>query len=91
MSLLLAAALLSIGCGRKAPGPDECQRLAARLLRIDDERLLRDPRVKQAFDRVTVECLTTPFDRKLVACVERGGDARVCVAEMAARRRERSR
>lgn len=83
---IAAAALVLVGCERKAPGPAECQRVATVMLRISDERLLADPRVKTAYDRVVVECLTTPYDRAFVACVERGGETRVCALEMQQRR-----
>ncbi len=48
--------------------------------------MLADPRVKAAVDDLTAKCLTTPFDRQLLACVDRGGDAQRCLAAFSARR-----
>lgn len=69
----LGAACLSplvfSGC-RKLPGPDECQRVAAAILGVNDAAQLAEPRVKQRFDEMTQDCLLTPYDRELVRCVD---------------------
>ena len=65
--LCLAGAFL--GCTRKAPGPSECQALGLAVLGVDAETAAMMPRIQQAVDLFTVECLTTPYDRQLVQCM----------------------
>jgi hypothetical protein len=77
---------LGAGCRRKLPGPEECQRLSARILGVEDARVLRDPTVKQRFDDLTVRCLTTPFDREFVRCLDESPDARQCLYRFQNRR-----
>lgn len=76
----------SMGCQRKLPGPEQCQRLAARLLDVDDPRLLQDPTIKENFDHLTIKCLTTPFDAKLVQCLDESRDAKRCLYRFEDRR-----
>ena len=81
---LLGLAVLA-GCERRAPGPEDCVVASMRLLGVTDERYLEVPRVKQAVDNVTFQCLTTPFDRQLTRCLEeRHGDEN-CLLEFRAR------
>ncbi|MCB9580253.1 MAG: hypothetical protein H6717_24705 [Polyangiaceae bacterium] len=46
---------------------------------VRDARLLQDPRVQSTVDHITVECLTTPYDRALLQCIEAGADPRGCL------------
>jgi hypothetical protein len=85
--LALISALAAIACTRQAPGPAECQRFAFEVVGVGDQRLLAIPRVKDAVDEWTVRCLTTPYDRELLRCVERGEQA--CMRGFAARHPER--
>lgn len=90
--LLTCAVALLLGasaCERKAPGPFECEAAGARALGITHRSQLRDPRVKQALDTWTVECLTTPFDRRLLRCLEETGHAQLCLMEFRLRQQER--
>jgi hypothetical protein len=57
------------------------------MLGIGSSGELRNPRAKAAFDKVVVECLTTPYDRMLVSCLEETGRTRACVVEYQARQR----
>ncbi|HMJ15437.1 MAG TPA: hypothetical protein VK524_28675, partial [Polyangiaceae bacterium] len=43
------------------------------------------PSVKAAVDEVTVACLTRPFSRALLRCVEEGSNVRQCFATYAPR------
>jgi hypothetical protein len=96
---LSAGLLLSLlsGCARKAPGPMECHAFARRVLGLppsagliaDAERRV-DRRVQMAVEELTVSCLTTPFDRELVACTESGAGLRGCFAAFQARHPERA-
>jgi hypothetical protein len=98
---VLFGALLLVGCARKAPGPDECQAFAARALGLTDARQLANPGIKNAYDELLVRCLTTPYDRALLRCIEARSSsglmlhgrqltltpgAETCLREFAARR-----
>ena len=76
VGVLLATAL---GCERKAPGPEECQRFAEAAVGMtrDDERATLH--IQAAIDEETQTCLTRPYDRALIACVESTGRARPCL------------
>jgi hypothetical protein len=75
------ALVLAGGCARKAPGPEECYDFTVRWtaaegrtapggrLRISEDEFVR---------RVNA-CITTPFDRKLLRCVEQGASPRLCL------------
>ncbi len=78
--LCVSIALFGYGC-RKLPGPRECQRVAVAILGIQDAALLADPRVKQEFDKLTMDCLLTPFDRELVRCIEESNRSRLCLGQ----------
>ena len=92
---LLFAFLGSMGCERKAPGPEECLQFADVWMRA--ERAGRQPRlaVEDAFDELVRRCLTEPYDRELVSCVVRGSPRDRCRVDFArrltARHEERTR
>jgi hypothetical protein len=91
VALLCASALALAalgGCDRKAPGPFECQEMGARVLGITDSRALSDPKVKEALDTFTTECLTAPFDERTMLCLEKTNNTRLCLADLARRRPE---
>ena len=81
---LLVALALAAGCERKAAGVPECRTLAYRLYGVRDEQMLR-PALRQQVDERIRECLLTPYDRELVACLEQGMRERVCVRAFEAR------
>lgn len=87
--LLLAAALSAVptgaGCARKAPGPDECLAFAYRVVGVRHPAQLEFPRVRARVDDLTRKCLVTPYDRKLLRCVELGIPAGACMREFDAR------
>ncbi len=84
-----------LGCARKAPGPTECHGFALRVAGVPsasrEQELALTPLVRKAIEEVTVRCLTTPYDRELLACVEGGRDVRGCFAAFRARHPERVR
>lgn len=82
---LALLALLPGACSRKAPGPHECYRFALQVVGVRDVRELRSPRIKATVDQITNRCLTTPFDRQLLSCVNRLGDVQGCFAAFQAR------
>ncbi|HWZ89644.1 MAG TPA: hypothetical protein VNW92_12360 [Polyangiaceae bacterium] len=76
---LLLSSLSLLGCERKAPGPEECQRFAETAVGMarDDERVTL--RIQAEIDEETQTCLTRPYDRALIACVESTRRARPCL------------
>jgi hypothetical protein len=78
----VAVALLAVpACQRKAPGPQECRRFALEVHGINEDAVALPPPVKAVIDDVTVKCLTTPFDRELLRCVDEGRGTKRCVSE----------
>ncbi|HEX3777612.1 MAG TPA: hypothetical protein VHV51_24250 [Polyangiaceae bacterium] len=80
-SFALFSIALFVGCERKAPGPDECQHLAEIAVGIarDDPRITAQ--LEAQIDTEIQTCLTRPYDRELIACVETTRRARACLAE----------
>lgn len=67
-----------VGCERKAPGPAECAWFAEAFIgmaRDDEHATFRE---QAAIDDVTQLCLTTPYDRELIACSQSTKRARAC-------------
>lgn len=81
---LLAAP--NLGCQRKAPGPDECVAFAYRALGVVTAEQLRHPELRARIEELTTRCLTTPFDREFLQCVEGTGRTRACTIAFEARR-----
>ena len=77
--LALAGSAL-LGCERKAPGPEECQRFAEMAVQMSTESPLLTPEVQAQIDEETRQCLTKPYARELLACVERTHQAHACLA-----------
>jgi hypothetical protein len=78
LGLALALLLLLSGCHRKAPGPEECLALAYRIYGVQTQADLAIQNVQANVDELTTECLLTPYDRELLACVEQTGTLRPC-------------
>lgn len=78
-----------LGCERKAPNQEECLDFALHMLRITDARVLSVPLVRDQLDELVVQCLTTPFDKQLLACPERRVSPRSCLIEFQDRDRVR--
>lgn len=81
---------LASACERKAPSPEECLDFAMHGLRINDERLLTVPAVKDKVDEVVIKCLTTPYDKELIGCVKLRPTAHSCLLEFDERERRRN-
>jgi hypothetical protein len=89
--LALAIALFVPSCRRQAPGPAECHAFALRAAGIRSEAIAEaDPRLRQVVEEMTVRCLTTPFDRELLACARDPSVLRPCFAAFQARHPERA-
>ena len=76
VAVAVAAALL--GCERKAPGPAECSAYARAFVRDPRDNALLAVELQSKIDAITQLCLTTPYDRELIACAQSTGRARAC-------------
>jgi hypothetical protein len=87
----IGALLVGIaGCARKAPGPVDCERFALRVFGVHDQRQLAVPILRERVNLMTLRCITTPYDRELLACVEQGaGGGEMCMADFRVRHPER--
>jgi hypothetical protein len=88
-ALALVALLLLSSCARKAPGPEECRTFALTASGARTYADLATPAVAEVVDRLTVECLVTPYDRELLRCATETGRLRACSLEFERRRRRK--
>jgi hypothetical protein len=72
----------TLGCQRKAPGPEECARFAEAVVGV--HRYIT-PVMAAQIETQTRECLTRPYDRELIDCVILTRQARGCLAAFRAR------
>jgi hypothetical protein len=81
--LLLAVVVLlgAAGCARRAPGPGECYEFARGLVGVPKRAVVLPEEVASLIESEAVRCLTTPYDRELIACVGAGPSKRRCVVE----------
>jgi hypothetical protein len=82
----LGALLLAGGCQRKAPGPEECREFALHAYGLRSEEEIQHEATLEQVDDLTTECLVTPYDRELLACVEQGMPTGRCLGQFSARR-----
>jgi hypothetical protein len=85
-ALVLIGISLLVACERKAPGPAECRTFAHAALGITRPSDLLVPGAAERVGELTRDCLTTPFDRDLLRCVQETGRARRCVQDFERRR-----
>jgi hypothetical protein len=85
LALTLGVLALATACHRKAPGPEECLDFAYRAVGVQSDRELAVPSIAKRVNEITTECLVTPYDRELVACVEQGLGARRCMRDFEVR------
>jgi hypothetical protein len=69
------------GCARRAPGPGECYEFARGLVGIPEQAVALPEQVASLVESEAVRCLTTPYDRELIACVGAGSSKRRCAIE----------
>ncbi|HSU39855.1 MAG TPA: hypothetical protein VLJ38_09805 [Polyangiaceae bacterium] len=81
VALALAVLAFAPACHRKAPGPEECREFAYQALGVRSEADLQVPGALKRVDDFTTECLLTPFDRELLACVAQGLATRLCLRD----------
>jgi hypothetical protein len=76
-------ALLSLaaapGCGREAPGPEECALFAQAAAGASRDSPFLTPELLATIDSATRECLTEPYDRELLKCVLVTRQTRACL------------
>lgn len=80
----LALALADLSCARRAPGPEECHALAVQWVGREGRGVVQrfggivlEPPESRILERTT-ECLTTPYDRELVACIGSRASPSLC-------------
>ena len=79
--LLLGSACSSLlGCGRKAPGPEECEQFAEVAVQLAGSGPLLTPEVQAAVEQETRTCLTQPYDYELLRCVTATHQGSACMA-----------
>ncbi len=78
---LLGLGLASGACTRRAPGPAECYEFARSLIGVPKRAVVLPDEVGAVVESEAVRCLTTPYDRALIACVESGTSKRRCQTE----------
>jgi hypothetical protein len=87
-SLLLLLLAFS-GCVRKLPGPAECRAFALAAHGIEPgtpaSRVAR-LRAGASAEEMTRQCLTTPWDYKLLSCLQTTGNSPLCLARFEQRR-----
>ena len=83
--LLLGLAVLTGGCARQAPGPDECQGYAFALARLTFGPYLT-PEIREQVEEVTRQCLTKPYDHAVIECVLSTGRQEACLRAFERRR-----
>jgi hypothetical protein len=83
---VLGVLVVTGGCRRKAPGPDECRQFALHAYGLHSEEEIQRETTLDQVDDLTTECLVTPYDRELLACVEQGGATGRCLGQFSARR-----
>lgn len=77
------------GCERKAPSPDECLEYAAIVRGFSSKIQLALAVDKARMDVEVEKCLTTPYDKELIACVKHRAGSRSCQLEFIARELKR--
>jgi hypothetical protein len=74
-----------VGCRRKAPGPEDCTRLALTAAGVERREDVHSRAVLDRVDALTRECLVTPYDRTFVRCMEETRHYPVCRRDFARR------
>jgi hypothetical protein len=77
------AGVFAIACARKAPGPTECRAFALTMFALRSEDDLggasrRELAIRDQVDELTRECLTLPYDRGYLRCLEETGRTVSC-------------
>lgn len=85
LALAVLVASATLGCERKAPGPEECQTFAFTLARMNVGPYLT-PQVREGIEDVTRQCLTQPYDQAVIACVLTTGRQQACLQAFKQRR-----
>ena|SRR5690242_4159300 len=86
----LFVALLALGgCARKLPGPAECRAFALAAHGIEPDApasRVMHLRAAARAEEMTRQCLTTPWDYKLLSCLQTTGSTQFCLSRFEQRR-----
>jgi hypothetical protein len=81
---------LQLACQRRLPGPEECRSFALASVGVEPGTpavaLSHHPQLTARAEELTRQCLTTPWDYKLLNCLAAGGSSRVCLTSFEQRR-----
>lgn len=91
LSLLGLGLLMGWGCEPKLPTPTECELMSLQATQVRDAHQLRNPRVRQAVELLTHQCITVPFDREMLRCMEESGSLELCFHQFMSRDPESAR
>lgn len=86
---LLLGTGASWGCESKLPGPIECETMAFRALGRSSDDAAHSPLVRRVANRLTRGCLTVPFDRATLRCVQEGRSLVSCADTLVRQHPER--
>ena len=94
-AIVALAGVLSVACARKAPGPTECRTFALSMFGLRGESDLgaatrRELAIRDQVDELTRECLTLPYDRSYLRCLEETRGTVACRRAFERRRASRS-
>ena len=94
-AVVALAGMLAVGCARKAPGPTECRNFALSMFALQSEDDLggatrRELAIRDQVDELTRECLTLPYDRGYLRCLEETRHTMACRRAFERRRMSRS-
>ncbi len=89
LSALFSLVALLLACDSELLGPTECERVALALVRVRSRAQLGNEKVRDLVERLTGECLTTPYDRRFRDCVMSGAPYEICLADLYRRHPER--
>lgn len=80
-----------VACQPQLPGPIECEKMVYEAIGRTPEQVEVSPLATRIADRLVFGCLTVPFDRVTVECVEQGRGFLRCTEELAQREPNRRR
>lgn len=81
----VSGALLLGGCQSRLPGPLECEDTAIRLLGRTALEVKRSAAAQRWVAQMAHACLTTPFDREALRCLEETKSVSRCLEQMVRR------
>lgn len=85
LSLVLTSSVFVGGCESQLPSPLECESMAITVLGRTPLQVSNSPAARRWVAKMANACLTTPFDRDAVRCLEEQRNLPYCMKELALR------